>query len=128
MIAISTIFLLIVLSTCDGKSRFHKDCLIDKVDFATKVEDSSIVVYGKTVGKMLYGGNETTFYVSFQVDCILKGPAIVKQINITDAGKISFNENIQIRFSFKVKLKIKPIVNDFLLVVVTQSHFLNEIH
>jgi hypothetical protein len=82
MIAISTIILLLV------SSAFGKSCPEDTVDFGAKVENSSIVVYGKTKGKVLYDGNETIFHLQFQVSCILKGPAIEKNINIMLAGKI----------------------------------------
>lgn len=95
MIAISTIFLLIVSSTCNGKSTFKKNCPEDNVDFATKVDNSSIIVYGKTIGKNLYGSDDTMFFVQFQVDCILKGPAVERQINITRAGKIEFYKIFQ---------------------------------
>ena len=56
------------------------------MDFATKVDRSSTVVYGKTTGKILDDSMDGTFRVIFQVECILKGPATARQINITRAG------------------------------------------
>jgi len=87
MIAISTAFLLIVLSFSNGKPTFNKQCPKDTIDFATKVENSSVVVYGKTKSKILYEGNDSMFYATFQVDCILKGPVTERDINITQAGR-----------------------------------------
>ncbi|CAF2369905.1 unnamed protein product [Rotaria sp. Silwood2] len=87
MNAISTIFFLIVLSTCNGKSILKRKCAEDTIDFATKVENSSIVVYGKAIEKVLEEESGSTFRVIFRVDCILKGPPIAKYINITRAGR-----------------------------------------
>ena len=84
----SCILLLVVVSICYGQ--FDKQpCAPDTVDFATKVEKSSIVVYGKAMSKALYEGNDSMFHVFYQVDCVLKGPATLRQINITNAGKIN---------------------------------------
>jgi len=88
MIAISTLFLCIVLSVCNGKPIFKQTCPDDAIHFATKVENSSIVVYGKTTGKVLYPESDAMFFVLFQVDCVLKGPAIARHINITQAGQV----------------------------------------
>jgi len=87
MIGISTIFLLIVFSICHGKSIDNHQCFNDDIDFATKVANSSIVVYGKATSKTLDHGSDSTFYVTFKVDCIFKGPAISQYINITEAGE-----------------------------------------
>ncbi|CAF3627747.1 unnamed protein product [Rotaria sordida] len=86
MITISTIFLLVGLSICNGKSPLKQKCAEDPFDFATKVENSSIVVYGKAIEKKLEKENGSTVHLLFQVDCILKGPAIPRQINITGVG------------------------------------------
>jgi len=88
MTAISTIILLFVLCICNGGATFYEKCSNDTIDFATKVENSSFVVYGKPTGKTLYEGNDSMFYVTFQVDCIFKGPAISRHINITHAGRV----------------------------------------
>jgi len=88
MMAINIILLLIVLSICNGKLSYHEKCSNDTINFATKVDNSSIVVYGKTLGKLLYAEDDAKFYVLFQVDCIFKGPEIDKQINITQAGYV----------------------------------------
>ena len=63
-------------------------CFNDTVDFATKVRESSIVVYGKATEKSLKDGSDSTFHVIFRVDCILKGPVIDRFIKISEAGKI----------------------------------------
>ena len=88
MFAISSIFLLIVVSFCHGIPANDRHCTPDTIDFATKVEKSSVVVYGKAMAKIMNEGSESVFHVFFQVDCILKGPATLRQINITNAGKI----------------------------------------
>jgi hypothetical protein len=90
MNARGTIFLLFVLCICNGGTTFYENCANDTIDFATKVENSSFVVYGKSIGKTLDDGSDSTFHVQFQVFCILKGPVIERQINITQAGKIKF--------------------------------------
>jgi len=84
--AASTILLLVVVCLCHGKTTQRK-CRNDDVDFAAKVDQSSVVVYGKTMAKMMDDVNDTTFHIFFQVDCILKGPAIARKINITVVGK-----------------------------------------
>ena len=86
MFALSTVILLLVASFSRGQSPSDRPCAPDTVDFASKVEKSSIVVYGKAMAKMLTDGSDETFHVFFQVDCILKGPATLRQINITNAG------------------------------------------
>jgi len=88
MIARSTIFLLFVLSICNGGTTFYEDCRNDTIDFATKVENSSFVVYGKSIGKTLDEGSDSTFHVQFQVFCIFKGSVMERQINITQAGQV----------------------------------------
>jgi len=128
MIAISTIFLLFVLSISNARTTFDQNCPHDSIDFATKVENSSFVVYGKSIGKTLYQGNDSMFYVTFQVDCILKGPVIPGQINITQAGKTQFSIKYLLKLYFKVKLKVEHIAKIFLLVEVIQSLFLNQVH
>jgi len=88
MIAISTIILLFVLFICNGRATFYEKCSNDTNNFATKVENSSFVVYGKPTAKTLDETNDSMFYVTFQVDCIFKGPAISRHINITHAGQV----------------------------------------
>jgi hypothetical protein len=90
MLAISSIVLLIVVSLCHGKSTTDRQCTPDTIDFTTKVEKSPVVVYGKPMAKIMNEGSDSIFHVFFQVDCILKGPATLRQINITNAGKIKF--------------------------------------
>ena len=87
MIAISTIFALFVFSTCHGRMLFFEQCANDTIDFATKVENSSFVVFGMSKQKTLADGSDSMFHVNFQVDCIFKGPAMPKMINITQAGR-----------------------------------------
>jgi len=86
MFAISSIILLIVVSFCHGIS--DRQCPPDTVDFATKVDKSTVVVYGKAMAKIMNEGSDSIFHVFFQVDCILKGPATLRQINITNAGRV----------------------------------------
>ncbi|CAF0873203.1 unnamed protein product [Rotaria sordida] len=88
MFAIGNIIFLIIISLCHGIPTTDRQCLPDTIDFNTKVEKSSIVVYGKVMAKMLDEESDSTFHVFFQVDCILKGPATLRQINITNAGHI----------------------------------------
>jgi len=87
MFAISSIFLLIVVSLCYGKPTTDRQCTPDTIDFATKVDKSSVVVYGKAMAKIMNEGSDSIFHVFFQVDCVLKGPATLRQINITNAGR-----------------------------------------
>jgi len=87
MFAISSVLLLIILSLCHGQLT-KRQCTPDTVDFATKVDKSSIVVYGKAMAKMMYDGSDSVFHVFYQVDCVLKGPATLRQINITNAGRV----------------------------------------
>ncbi|CAF2512113.1 unnamed protein product [Rotaria sp. Silwood2] len=86
MFAIASIFFLIIISLCHGVPITDRQCPPDAIDFSTKIEKSSIVVYGKVMAKMLDEQSDSTFHVFFQVDCILKGPATLRQINITKAG------------------------------------------
>lgn len=83
-----TCFLFVVLFTCQKEIVGIHQCPEDTVDLATKIANSSIVVYGKSIGKALYDGNDEMFYVTYQVDCILKGPPTAKLINITRAGEV----------------------------------------
>jgi hypothetical protein len=94
MIAVSTIFLLFVLSICNAGVVFHEPCPLDTIEFATKVENSSFVVLGKSLEKALDQRSDTMFYVIFEVDCIFKGLAIPRRINITYAGKIEFSDEL----------------------------------
>lgn len=87
MIAIGTIFALFVLSTCHGRMLAFEQCANDTIDFASKVENSSFVVFGMSKQKTLADGSDSMFHVNFQVDCIFKGPPIPRMINITQAGK-----------------------------------------
>jgi hypothetical protein len=81
----SVLVLVAALSLCHGEST--RKCPIDTVDFATKINQSSVVVYGKTMAKTMNEGSDSIFHVFFQVDCIFKGPATARQINITNAGQ-----------------------------------------
>ena len=83
----TSLLLLLVLGLCYERSSGNPLCTPDNVDFGTKVEQSSIVVYGKTMAKMMNEESDSVFHVYFQVDCVLKGPATLRQINITNAGK-----------------------------------------
>jgi hypothetical protein len=87
MFALPSILLLIVVSLCYGQPP-NRQCPPDTVDFATKVDQSSVVVYGKVMAKIMYEGNDSVFHVFYQVDCVLKGPSTLRQINITYAGRV----------------------------------------
>jgi len=87
MFAFSNVLLLVIVSLCYGQLT-KQQCEPDTVDFATKVEKSSIVVYGKAMSKVMYEGSDSVFHVYYQVDCVLKGPATARQINITYAGHV----------------------------------------
>lgn len=90
MLARLSLCLLVAVSLCYGQATSgDRQCLPDNVDFAEKVEKSSVVVYGKAMAKIMNDGSESVFHVFYQVDCILKGPATLRQINITNAGKRS---------------------------------------
>jgi hypothetical protein len=78
------------VSLCHGQPT-DQQCAPDTVDFATKVDKSSVVVYGKAMAKIMDEGSSSIFHVFYQVDCVLKGPATLRQINITNAGKIEFS-------------------------------------
>jgi hypothetical protein len=90
MFAISSVLLLIVVFLCHGLPT-NRECAPDTIDFATKVDKSSVVVYGKAMAKIMNEGSDSTFHVFFQVDCVLKGPATLRQINITNVGKIKIS-------------------------------------
>jgi hypothetical protein len=94
MIAIRTLSFLLVLSICHGKATFNPECSNDTINFATKVDKSPIVVYGKATGKILDETSDSIFRVVFQVDCIFKGPLIARHINITQAGEFEILQNI----------------------------------
>lgn len=87
MFTVSSILLLIVVSICSGQST-NRICSPDTIDFTTKVDKSSVVVYGKPMAKIMDEGSDSVFRVSFQVDCILKGPATLRQIDIIKAGRV----------------------------------------
>ncbi len=72
MLAVSSVFLLIIVSFCYGEPTNDRTCLPDTIDFATKVDKSSVVVYGKAMAKILNDKTDSTFHIFFQVDCILK--------------------------------------------------------
>lgn len=93
MFGVRSIFFVVLLFSCQKIAIDADDCPKDTVDLATKVANSSIVVYGRSVGKTLYDGSDSKFFISYQVDCILKGPVLFKQINITNAGKIDRNSS-----------------------------------
>lgn len=88
MFAVRSILFVVLLFNCQKIVIGIDDCPADNIDFATKVANSSIVVYGKSVGKTLYDENDSLFYITYVVDCILKGPVVSRQINITQAGQI----------------------------------------
>lgn len=94
MFASAGIFI-VLASLCLGQTKADRSCTPDTVNFNTKLEKSTIVVYGKTMAKIMNEGSESIFSVSFQVDCILKGPATVRQINITNAGRAPDREYCQ---------------------------------
>ncbi|CAF2054935.1 unnamed protein product [Rotaria magnacalcarata] len=96
MNAISTIFLLLVASICHGKPTSKRQCVKDTIDFATKVENSSIVVYGKANGIKLDINNRLIFNVTFEVDCILKGSRVPRYITITQAGIVENKTSCQV--------------------------------
>ncbi len=98
MFAISSVFLLIIVSLCCGEPTNDQQCPPDTIDFATKVEKSSVVVYGKAMAKIMNERSDSTFHIFFQVDCVLKGPATLRQINITNAGK----RNISLKHYTKI--------------------------
>ncbi|CAF3501058.1 unnamed protein product [Rotaria sp. Silwood1] len=95
MFTIANIFFLIVISLCYGVPTIDRQCPPDTNDFKTKVEKSSIVVYGKVMAKMLDEESDSTFHVFFQVDCILKGSTTLRQINITKAGHVEGKQYCQ---------------------------------
>lgn len=95
MFTVSSLFLLIIVCVCYGKSTMDRRCTPDTIDFATKVEKSSVVVYGKAMAKIMNEGSDSIFHVFFQVDCILKGPATLRQINITNAGRVEGKQYCQ---------------------------------
>jgi len=94
MLALSSVFLLIVVSLCHGIPT-DRQCAPDTIDFVTKVEKSSVVVYGKAMAKTMNEGSDSIFHVFFQVDCILRGPATLRQINITNAGRVESKQYCQ---------------------------------
>lgn len=102
MKTISVIFLLIALSICNGKSMLKRKCIEDTIDFASKVENSSFVVYGRAMKKEVNQNNRLIFRVEFEIDCILKGAVIPRYINIIEAGKIKLSN----RFFRKKKLSL----------------------
>ena len=126
-----TFLFLLVVGLCYERSIGNPLCLPDTIDFATKVNQSSIVVYGKTMAKMMNEESDSIFHVFFQVDCILKGPATLRQINITNTGKTIFLRYLnvmKISFGlFQVVSKEKNFVKNFQLVVVMPSLFSNRI-
>jgi len=86
MFVVRSVFVLLAfLSICYGKT--PRNCPVDTVDFATKVNQSSVVIYGKTMAKIMDETNDATYHIFFQVDCILKGAATARQINITQVGQ-----------------------------------------
>jgi len=94
MFAITSVFLLIIVSLCHGQPT-NRQCPPDTIDFATKVDKSSVVVYGKPMAKIMNEGSDSIFHVFFQVDCVLKGPATLRQINITNAGRVEGKQYCQ---------------------------------
>jgi len=83
MFVVRSVLVLLALAICNAA----RHCPVDTVDFVTKVNQSSVVVYGKTMAKIMDEGSDATFHIFFQVDCIFKGPATARQINITNAGQ-----------------------------------------
>jgi hypothetical protein len=94
MFTISSVFLLIIVSLSHGQPT-NRQCAPDTIDFATKVGKSSVVVYGKAMAKIMNEGSDSIFHVFFQVDCVLKGPATLRQINITNAGRVEGKQYCQ---------------------------------
>jgi len=98
MFARSSLLLLIIVvivSLCSGQTTSNRPCVPDTIDFATKVDKSSVVVYGKAMAKTMNEGSNSVFHVFFQVDCVLKGPATLRQINITNAGRVESKKYCQ---------------------------------
>jgi hypothetical protein len=86
------VLIVLVASVSYGRTATtDRSCVHDTIDFASKIDKSTVVVYGKTMAKTINEESESTFHVFFQVDCILKGPATLRQINITNAGKMTKN-------------------------------------
>jgi len=94
MFALPSILLFIIVSLCHGQQT-NRQCAPDTVDFATKVDKSSVVVYGKAMAKIMYEGSDSIFHVFYQVDCVLKGPSTLRQINITYAGRVEGKQYCQ---------------------------------
>ncbi|UJR30466.1 hypothetical protein I4U23_017999 [Adineta vaga] len=91
-----TFFLFVIVSFSSSQLLTNdRQCLPDTTDFATKVEKSSVVVYGKAMAKIMNDGSDSIFHVFYQVDCILKGPATLRQINITNAGRVQGKQYCQ---------------------------------
>ncbi|CAF1098467.1 unnamed protein product [Rotaria magnacalcarata] len=69
----------------NGKLR---SCPSTDVFIWNTVQRAPLVVYGKSIGKVIYVDNdaELLFNVTFRVECILKGQDIKNRIEITDAG------------------------------------------
>lgn len=89
MFVINKILFLMIIYYCYGVPTTDRQCLPDTIDFDTKLANSSVVVYGKAMAKKVDEENHSKFVVYYQVDCILKGPATLRQIEIKNAGKSS---------------------------------------
>jgi len=85
MIYICSLLLFICCLTTPIESR-RRCTQIDDVTFATKVRESPLVVYGRSVVKSVDANNDNLFNVTIQVECILKGIQTPRMINITNAG------------------------------------------
>lgn len=97
MFAHLSCFLFVIVSLSSGQLMTNdRQCRADTNDFATKVEKSSVVVYGKAMAKIMDEGSDSIFHVFYQVDCILKGPATLRQINITNAGRVPDKQYCQV--------------------------------
>lgn len=84
-----TVFLLLAVAVtfCNSKAVPNPSCRADDVEFATKIANSSFVVYGKPTAKALYNNSDAMFFGTFRVDCILKGTPVANVISIVRAGK-----------------------------------------
>jgi len=85
MIYISSFLLIICCLTISVESR--RRCTgVDDVPFSTKVLESPLVVFGKSIVKSIDENNQNLFNVTIQVQCIFKGIQTPRTINITNAG------------------------------------------
>jgi len=85
MLYISTLLLFICCLTISIEAR-RKCTAVDDVPFSTKVLESPLVVFGKSIVKSIDENNQNLFNVTIQVQFIFKGRQTPRTINITNAG------------------------------------------